>query len=213
MKSFTAVNSMSWYNPSQDEAADEYYSSKSRYANAANQRYEALKAATSCGLQKAQALGAIESFKSDKINFEKRIEDIRTVIGAIEGGGGNILISMMGGDLPGIISDFNMSAQQADTSYQESMKCPDIKSASFSDVFKNKSVSEDFLLSAALQMFKNEINRLEEALHNLETQINNLTDMADELTAKINMYNIEQVDCRRVMVNCAFEMNHFKLYM
>lgn len=36
---------MSWYNPSQDEAAEEYYASKSRYANAANQRASAAKAA------------------------------------------------------------------------------------------------------------------------------------------------------------------------
>ena len=210
---FTAVNSMSWYNPSQDEAADEYYLSKSRYANAANQRYEALKTAESCSFEKIQALAAISSFKSEKLNFEKRIEDIRTIVGAIEGGGGNLLISTMGGDLPGIISDFNTSAQQTDTSYQGSMKCPDIKPASFSDIFKNKSVTEDVLLSEALQIFKNEITRLEEALRNLETQINNLTNMADELTAKINMYNVEQADCRRIMVNCAFEMNHFKLYM
>lgn len=31
----TAWKTMSWYNPSQDEAADEYYSSKNRYTNAA----------------------------------------------------------------------------------------------------------------------------------------------------------------------------------
>lgn len=204
---------MSWYNPSQDEAADEYYSSKSRYAAAANQRNEAIKAAASCSLQIGAAQAAIASCQSDKINFEKRIEDIRTIVGAIEGSSDGFLTFAMGGSLPDIISEFNTSAQQAGTSYQESIKCSDIKSADFADVFRNKSVAEDSLLSDALHMFKDEISRLEEALQNLENQINNLTNLTDELTKKINMYNIEQSDCRRMMVNCAFEMNHFKLYM
>ena len=88
---------MSWYNPSQDEAAEEYYASKSRYANAANQRASAAKAAENCSYEKSQALSAIESCKNDKLNFEKRIEDIQTIIGAMEGsGGGSSLISAMG---------------------------------------------------------------------------------------------------------------------
>lgn len=58
---------MSWYNPSQDEAAEEYYASKSRYANAANQRASAAKAAENCSYEKSQALSAIESCKNDKL--------------------------------------------------------------------------------------------------------------------------------------------------
>lgn len=205
---------MSWYNPSQDEAADEYYSSKSRYANAANQRYSAMRAAEDCYAEKAQALATIDSCMSEKLNFERRIEDIRIIVSALEGsGGGNSLINAMGADLPSIISKFNTSAQQTDMSYQGSMKCHDIKPASLFDIFKGKSVTEDSLLSSALDMFKNEITRLEEALQNLETQINNLTNLTDELTSKINMYNAEQISCRRIMINCAFEMNHFRLYM
>ena len=135
---------MSWYNPSQDEAAEEYYASKSRYANAANQRASAAKAAENCSYEKSQALSAIESCKNDKLNFEKRIEDIQTIIGAMEGsGGGSSLISAMGADLPTILNQFNDSAQQTDGSYQGSIKCPDFTAASFLNVFKNKGVIED----------------------------------------------------------------------
>ena len=125
---------MSWYNPSQDEAADEYYASKSRYMNAANQRSSSMRAATACTMEKAAVAGIIGTCTSQKLNFEKRIEDIRTIVGAIEGnGGGNILISSMGGDLPNIISAFNASVGDADMSYHGSMKCSDITPANLSE--------------------------------------------------------------------------------
>ena len=205
---------MSWYNPSQDEAAEEYYASKSRYANAANQRASAAKAAENCSYEKSQALSAIESCKNDKLNFEKRIEDIQTIIGAMEGsGGGSSLISAMGADLPTILNQFNDSAQQTDGSYQGSIKCPDFTAASFLNVFKNKGVIEDTLLSGSLEIFRNEVQRLQEALQNLEQQINQLSGLVGELTSKINLYQMEQADWRKVMVSSAFEMNHFKNYM
>lgn len=205
---------MSWYNPSQDEAAEEYYASKSRYANAANQRASAAKAAENCSYEKSQALSAIESCKNDKLNLEKRIEDIQTIIGAMEGsGGGSSLISAMGADLPTILNQFNDSAQQTDTSYQGSIKCSDFIAASFLNVFKDKGVIEDTLLSGSLEMFRNEVQRLQEALQNLEQQMNQLGGLVGELTSKINMYQVEQADWRKVMVSSAFEMNHFKNYM
>ena len=205
---------MSWYNPSQDEAAEEYYASKSRYANAANQRASAAKAAENCSYEKSQALSAIESCKNDKLNFEKRIEDIQTIIGAMEGSsGGSSLISAMGADLPTILNQFNDSAQQTDTSYQGSIKCSDFIAASFLNVFKDKGVIEDTLLSGSLEMFRNEVQRLQEALQNLEQQMNQLGGLVGEITSKINMYQVEQADWRKVMVSSAFEMNHFKNYM
>ena len=205
---------MSWYNPSQDEAAEEYYASKSRYANAANQRASAAKAAENCSYEKSQALSAIESCKNDKLNFEKRIEDIQTIIGAMEGSsGGSSLISAMGADLPTILNQFNDSAQQTDTSYQGSIKCSDFIAASFLNVFKDKGVIEDTLLSGSLEMFRNEVQRLQEALQNLEQQMNQLGGLVGELTSKINLYQVEQADWRKVMVSSAFEMNHFKNYM
>ena len=148
------------------------------------------------------------------MNFEKRIEDIQTIIGAMEGsGGGSSLISAMGADLPTILNQFNDSAQQTDGSYQGSIKCPDFTAASFLNVFKNKGVIEDTLLSGSLEMFRNEVQRLQEALQNLEQQINQLSGLVGELTSKINLYQMEQADWRKVMVSSAFEMNHFKNYM
>lgn len=136
------------------------------------------------------------------------------IIAVLEGSGGaGILGSAIGASIPEVISVFNSTAQETDTSYKDSMRCPDITATSILDVFKSKSVDEDSHLSGALQKFKNEVARLEQAIRDLEAQINSLTNTVNELTSKINMYNIEQSDCKRIMANCAFEMNHFKPYM
>lgn len=209
---YHSEESMSWYNPSQDEAADEYYSSKNRYTNAANQRYAAARAAESCCAEKTQALSAINSCQIDKLNFERRIEDIRQIVYALEGGAGS-LVSAIGADIPTLISRFNKSVEQTDSSYRGSIFCRDIKPISWCGVFQNKNVGDDSLLSGALEMFKNEITRLENALRDLEVQMNNLHRMVDELTSKINMYTVEQDHCRSIMISSAYEMNHFKLYM
>ena len=204
---------MSWYNPSQDEAADEYYSSKSRYTNAANQRYAAERAAENCCAEKVQAQRAIASCMSDKINFETRIEDIRTIIGALDGSASGVLVSLLGADIPSLITKFNSAAQQTGDSYKGSMKCPDIVAASIADIFRGKSVEEDSWLSDALQKFRDEVARLQQALQDLQNQINALEATVNDLTSKINMYNAEQADWRRVMMSSAFEMNHYRAYM
>lgn len=205
---------MSWYNPSQDEAAEEYYSSKSRYNNAANQRYAAARAAENCSAEKAQAQCAIQSCMRDKINFEKRVEDIRAIIGVISGTTGGSMFGILGGmNVPDVISSFNSHALKTDDSFKGCMKCSDIVAASIHEVFKSKSVDEDANLSDALQQFKNELARLEQAIRDLQAQMDSLSNLVTELSAKINAFNAEAVNWRKVMVSSAYEMNHYRGYM
>lgn len=205
---------MSWYNPSQDEAAEEYYSSKSRYNNAANQRYAATRAAENCLAEKAQVQNAIQSCMSDKINFERRIEDIRSIIGVISGTTGGAMFGILSGmNLPEVITSFNNHAQKTDESFKGSMKCSDILAASIFEVFKSKSVEEDSNMSDALQQFKNELARLEQAVRDLQAQMDSLSNLVNELSSKVNMFNAEAMNWRKVMVSSAFEMNHYRGYM
>jgi len=209
-----AVNVMSWNNPTQDEASEEYYSSKSKYSNAASQRYAATRAAENCSAEKYKAQCAIQSCMNDKINFEKRIDDIKAIIGMISGTGGGFFGSEWGNlNLPEAIASFNSHSQKTDESFRASMKCSDIIAASIHEVFKSKTVDEDVNLSDALQQFKNELARLEQALKDLQAQINSLSNLVNELTSKISSFNAEAMNWRKVMVSSAYEMNHFKSYM
>ena len=203
---------MSWLNPSQDEAADEYYSSKSRYNNAANQRNAALKSANKCRAEKTQAINAKNACIKNKVNFERRIEDIKAIIGAISGVPCEGMM-LSGINVPNTIISFNNVASETDNSYKESMKCSGITATSILDTFKSMSIDEDYNISTALQMFRAELERLKQAVRELQIQMNSLTATIDSLNSKINAYNAEASSFRKVMVTSAFEMNHFKGFM
>ncbi|MCR4645647.1 MAG: hypothetical protein K5695_09605 [Oscillospiraceae bacterium] len=173
-----------------------------------------MRAADQCCQEKVQALSAISSCTSEKLNFEKRVEDIKQIIAILEGSmGGGLIASMLGANIPEVISKFNSSAQEADTSYRESMKCSDVPAASIMETFRSKTVEEDPNLSDALQKFKNEVARLEQAIRDIEAQLNSLSALVSSLSSKINAYNAESDSLRHVMNSCAYEMNHFRSYM
>ena len=204
----TAVNIMSWYSPTQSEAADAYYASKSRYMNAASQKYASQRAEDNYRSQRSQSISAIHSCRSEKLNFERRVQDIGRIISALEGSA-----TLSGADVPGSITSFNKTADQTDRSYKESIRCRDIAPANINEVFRCKSVEEDSNSSHALQEYKAEKARLEQALIDLENQINSLESSVEDLTRQISACNAEQAYLRRVMVSSAFDMNHFRRYM
>lgn len=208
-----AVNTMSWYNPSQDEAANAYYSSKSRYSNAASQRQAASRAASDAASERSQAQREIASCQTDKINFEKRVEDIRHIVAALDGTGTGPLVGIIGADIPTLISTLNHSTQETGASYQTSMVCPDIAAASFHEIFHSEPVEQDNLLSAALQKFRDEIARLERAIAELKAKISSLESLVNDLSAKIRRLEAAQADWSRVMQSSAYEMNHYRGYM
>lgn len=199
---------MSWWNPSQNEAADEYYASKSRYNQAANQRYASQRAEANYRSQRAQSMDKISECRSDKLNFERRVKDIAAIIGALEGTG-----HLFSADVPGTISSYNKSGETASNSFRDSIKNSDVPAANLAEIFRGKSVEEDANSSAALNEYKAEKARLEQALRDLENQINSLRNSVDTLTRQISACNIEQIHLRRVMVTSAFDMSHFRRFM
>ncbi|MBE6843089.1 MAG: hypothetical protein E7510_09725 [Ruminococcus sp.] len=205
---------MSWHNPNQDEAAEEFYSSRRRFANAATQKYAVTKAAERCWDERNQTQHAIRSCMSDKLNFEKRIEDIRMIIGVISGAIGGSMFGIVDGmNIPDVISSFNNHAKKTDESFRECMKCSEIVAASIHEVFKSKSVDEDLNLSDALKQFRDELARLEQVVRDLQTQMDNLSALVNDLSAKISSLNAEAVSWRKVMLSSAYEMNHFRKFM
>ena len=203
---------MSWNNPSQDEAADEYYASRSRYNNAANQRYAALREADNCRSERSSAQSACDSCRNDKLNFEKRVEDIHIIINAIQGSGG-LLASLIGGTVPEILTGFNAVAGTTDTSYSESIRCTDITPASIYDSYKNLGVEGDPNVSGALDKYRAEVARLEQAIRDLEAQIAALSAQIDTLTSRISSLNADAAELQSIMNSSAYEMDHYRSYM
>ncbi len=146
--------------------------------------------------------------KSQKINFEKRIEDIEKIIKMLEGG------SFVFNDVPEKISKANSKLNNVGESYLKSIKVSDGGSkASFEGAFSIKSVQADSYSAAALQQLKKEKMRVEQEINNMSKKINSLTASIDELNKKINSCNNQQRTLRSNMFSYAYEMNHFKRFM
>lgn len=199
---------MPWVNPTPEEAKEEYDYSRSKYMQAASEKAASERAEQSYIDQRKTAMSTIQSCKTDKTNFEKRIKQIEEIIKMLEGRGG-----FFSEDVPESITNANTSSQKADQSFKSCIKCDGISSASLDDVFHSKSVEEDSNSNNALNAFKNEKARLEEAVENLERQISSLSSSINDLNTQIRNCNSTQASLRHSMNGYAYEMSHYKRYM
>lgn len=199
---------MSWFNPSQEEANESYYNARSSYINAANQYNQNARQINSCWSDMSNVRNQYASYRSDKINFQKRIEAIGNIISSLEGNGG-----WLQANVPEAVNGANTSAQKAGTSFSQCVRCDSVPAPELSSVFKCESVSEDGNSAGALQSYKAEKTRLEQAVADVEKQMNNLNNQANELARRMNSINAQQQALRKSMSSSAFEMSHYKKYM
>lgn len=203
------VYTMSWSNPSPEEAANAYSYYKTKYCNAANQKYASEKQEQSYVSQKSSASSRMRSLSSEKVNFEKRLNGIVNIIKMLEGNGGWFAVNV-----PSTISKVSSALSKTDSSYRNSIKMTGgVAAASLESAFKAKSVDSDINSATALQRYKTEKARLEQEIANLNTQITTLTNTISTLTSKINACNATQASLRSSMNSYAYEMNHYKKYM
>lgn len=126
----------------------------------------------------------------------------------MEGSGG-----WFSANVPDAVDDANSSAKTAGESFSRCIVCDEVTASDLSTTFKCKSVSEDSDSAGALQSFKSEKSRLEQAVADIEKQIDSLNEQADELAKKMNSINAQQQALRKSMASSAFEMAHYKRYM
>ena len=199
---------MSWSHPTASEAEEYYSYYKKRYNEAAIQKKASENKEENYRSQKNSNKAQIKNMKSQKINFEKRIEDIEKIIKMLEGG------SFVFNDVPEKISKANSKLDNVGESYLKSVKVTGGGSkASFESAFSVKSVQADSYSAAALQQLKKEKTRVEQEINNMSKKINSLTASIDELNKKINSCNNYQRTLRSNMFSYAYEMNHFKRFM
>jgi len=201
---------MSWSNPTPDEASDSYYHYKNKYTNAAND----LRA---CRAQNDNLSGQVSSLNtqmgnisSQKLNFEKRLEGIEEIIKMMEG----TSIGWFSVGVPEAISRANRSLNEADSAYHSCMVVTDGPSAaSLTQAFETKTVEGEASSSAALQQYKAEKARLEQAIENLKRQLANIGNAIDTINAQIRNNSATIDSLRNVMNSSAYEMDHYKKFM
>lgn len=194
--------------PTPAEAADEYAYYKYKYSNAAEQKYASERQEEAYYEQKNAAASQLSDATSRKLNFEKRLEGIGNIIKMMEGGGG-----LFSTDVPGAISKTASKLQDADRSYKSCIRDTTTAAASLEAAFETKTVEGDANSSSALQQFRAEKTRLEQALEEIRSQIASLSSTISSLNSMISSCDSYQSYLRSVMNNCTCEMDYYRRYM
>ncbi|MEE0954496.1 MAG: hypothetical protein U0L49_01635 [Eubacterium sp.] len=200
---------MPWFNPSQEEATEQYTNNKNKYNSAVNSYNASVNQENNLISQKSAAESQLNQCRTDKMNFEQRLEGIVKIIKMLEGSGG-----WFSTDVPGSITKAEKAVQKADNSYRKSIKLTEGGStANLADAFHTKSVAEESHSSAALSAYKSEKTKLETDIQNLKTQISNLSGQISSLSSQIRACNSAQSSLKKTMNSCAYNMNHYHKYM
>lgn len=196
---------MSWFNPSEDEAREEYYYYKRKYNSAYNSLRSSERTEENCISIRSSAQKKAEAAKNEKKNAEKRLKELREILKLMEGGG-------WGNNAPRAIEENNKVVKNADEGYKKCIRSTDISAASINDAFQTEAVDQNPGSAQALKAFKDEINRLEQSIKELQTKISNETARAEEMRKQINQCNREQSSYRSQMNSATYNMNHYKKY-
>ena len=200
---------MSWINPTPEEAEQAYYNNRNRYNAAASQKRTSEQQEIAYSNQRTMAKNQLSNAKSDKVNFEKRLEGVKKIVAMLEGSGG-----WGSTNVPNTISKANRAVSTAGNSYRKCIKeTGGTSAASLADAFETKSVEGERHSSSALLALKKEASRLEQAIADVKKQISGLNSTIDNLNRQIRTCNSTQASLQRTMNSCAFEMVHYSRYM
>lgn len=200
---------MSWYHPSQEEAAEAYSFYRNKYHKAASQRNASIRQEQAYISQKRTATTKMNEFSMQKLNFEKRLEGIILIIKMLEGSGG-----WRSTNVPNAILKATSTIRKTDSSYKKSIRMTGgMAVASLETAFAVKTVEGDYRSASALQAYKAEKTRLEQSIANLKIQIDSLSNQISVLSKQISACSAAQASYKSTMNSSAYEMNHYRKYM
>ena len=187
---------------SKEEATARFISSQRIYYEAGQQQARLSNRIENCRAQRQFAAARESAARSEKTNFEKRLRGIEEIIKILEGGGW-----LFSTDVPRSIESANSALRSVNSDYQQCIRLTDGGSAAdMEEVFHAKSVTEDSHSNGALNAYRQERDRLEREIENLDIMIKTCAARMGELTAEINACSLEQGAMRKTMMIHACEM-------
>ena len=198
---------MSWLNPTEEEAEEEYRYYKKKYNSAYNSLNASERNEQNCINIRNSAQKKVDAAKTQKKNDEKRLKEIKDILKILEGSGG-----WFSSDIPGAIEKNNNAVDAADESYRKCIRCDGITAADIGKIFRVDTVEQNAGSAQALSAFRAEVRRLEQSIDSLKNTIATETARAEDMRTQINRCNSEQRTYRNTMNNALYNMNHYKKY-
>ena len=194
---------MGWNNCTQTEAQDCYDAAKSRFSNAAEEYTSAGKKLGACEDAYKRTSAQADSMRSDKLNFEKRVEQIGDVIRDLD----------VEGRVNTDIYESNRFAGVVEENFAESIICSGVNCPSITRALRTPFVSENQFSLTALSELKKEKRRLEQAIRDVNAKLSAMEQEMEELNKQMNALTQLQADLRKVINGSVYEMNHYKKYL
>lgn len=194
---------MKWNNCSQEEAQEAYDSLKSKYKASAEEYLQSKKQYSACYSEYKTYSQKMEPSRSEKLSFERRIEQIQDIIRMLE----------QDGSVDSMIGLTNSFMAVTDAVFKRSLLCSGIAAPKIAERFRCPRVEEVSGSQQALDELKKEKARLEQALTELNSKINAMEQEVAALTSKMNSLIQTQTSLSKTMKNCTYEMNHYKKYL
>ena len=194
---------MGWNNCTQAEAQDCYDAAQSRFNNVAEEFISAGKKIHGYGDVYRQTAAQAESMRSDKLNFEKRVEQIGDVIRDLD----------VEGRVNTDIQEANRFAGVVEENFAESIICSGVNCPSITRALRTPFVSENQFSLTALSELKKEKRRLEQAIRDVNAKLSAMEQEMEELNKQMNALTQLQADLRKVINGSVYEMNHYKKYL
>ena len=191
---------------SKEEATDRFIRSRNSYYEAEQQQARLSNRIENYRAERQYAAAQISSARSEKTNFEKRLQGIEDIIKTLEGAGW-----VFSTNVPQSIESANSTLRSVNSDYQQCIRLTDgVAAADMEEVFHAKSVEKDANSAEALELYRQERDRLVQEIENLKRMINACSAQMSELTGKINACSLEQGSLRRTMMFSACEMARCK---
>jgi len=199
---------MSYWDPSSEEAYNEYYYNKRKYEQAYAQKKSLDRQKDNITYQQSWQKNNINNLKNDKLNFEKRLKGLEDIISKLESGGG-----LFSKSVPEAISDTERPLTDTVESYRQSITSNGIKQGDIYSSFKVKSVTAHYASNNALNIYKRKYNELQTAIVNVNRSIDAAEEEIKNLTNRINDINDMQRQLNYNMNNYSQNMNHYRKYI
>ncbi|RHQ57363.1 hypothetical protein DWY36_12905 [Firmicutes bacterium AF25-13AC] len=198
---------MSWWNPTEEEAQDQYYYYRGKYNDALHDKQYWERQEENSREQLRQIDSRIVDCKAQKKSNNKQIEEIKRIIAMLEGN------SMSSVNVPNVIETANSTIKDMNESFKKSICVSGVNAADLEIAFGVKSVQQDMHSAQALELLHTEKIALEQLNEQLDSQMTTLDANMDSLKRQITQCNIQQNQIRKDMYSYAFDMNHFRKFM
>lgn len=195
--------SWAWNCTSATEAEEAYRYYAARYQEAVQEKGWLEKQENTYKAQRAQLKTSISTNKQQKVNLEKRVRDIDSILSMLEG-------RSFLNDVPKEVSQANSTLKEAEASYCGCIKIDGQNQGHFGEFYSTESVNQNVYSQRAVEIYKAKKKTLECQIQELDKNIKSMSQTVEELNGQIRTCVVGQFSRKSRIASSAYNASHYK---